>query len=853
MLKKSMFLFLLLGLMINGLYAQEREITGTVTDRTDGTTLPGVNIVIKGTSYGTVTDSEGQYEITASEGDVLVFSFVGMHDEEVTVEDQTVIDVELTPSAVDLEEFIVMVSSVARDRETPVSISTVESEEIESKLGSQEFPELLKSTPSVYATKDAGGFGDGEIRLRGFDSNNIGVLINGVPVNDMENGRVYWSNWAGLSDVTQTMQVQRGLGASRLAISSVGGTINIITQTTEADEGGTMRYGIGHDGYRNRSASFSTGKLDNGWAVTALGALRTGQGFVETNEFEGWSYFLNVSKDINDDHNISLTAFGAPQWHNQRWPRSRIQTYREHPDGIRHNPSVGYYNGERMSLSRNNYHKPQISLNHHWAIDRNTTLSTALYASISSGGGRRQAGQNANWLRLQTDTGFPHSEAKLTEEGNFDLDAVAAANAESMTGSRAILSTAVNAHDWYGSLSTLQREIGDFRLTGGLDLRYYKGYHYQEVEDLLGGKYFLDVDAGGNSNNINRPAGTRLYKGDKINYHNLGEVGWGGLFAQAEYITDDYSAFISTTASNSMYRRTDYFSYLDDNPEQQTDWVDFFAWSVKGGANYNITDIHNVFANAGYFTRAPFFRWAFVGYTNQINEDVKHEKVFSSEIGYGLRHNIYAANLILYRTQWLDRAMVRRVGAETANITGLNALHQGIELDFTIKPTDRLEITGMLSLGDWEWMDDVEADVYDEYQDFVGTVEIYAGGLSVGNSAQTTAAIGTRYEVLEGLRIGFDGNYYDRLYADFDVRERTDEEDAGIDAWQMPSYQLFDLNASYNFEIGGLNATLFCNINNLFDTEAIRDATDGPSYDYDTAVVYYGWGRTWTTTLRVDF
>ena len=106
-----------------------------------------------------------------------------------------------------LEEVVVKsgVIDVAKDRKTPVAVSTIKASEIQAKLGNQEFPELLNNTPSVYATKSGGGFGDSRVNIRGFDQKNIAVMINGVPVNDMENSSVYWSNWAGLSDVTTSM------------------------------------------------------------------------------------------------------------------------------------------------------------------------------------------------------------------------------------------------------------------------------------------------------------------------------------------------------------------------------------------------------------------------------------------------------------------------------------------------------------------------------------------------------------------------------------------------------------------------------------------------------------------------
>ena len=917
-MKKKIYLsFLIFTVLacVNHLFAQEIQIRGTVRDASDQQTLPGVNVMVKGTSTGTVTDINGQYQIRASIGSVLVFTFVGMQEKEVEVDASTsTIDVDLRSEVAILQEFVVAVSAIARDRETPVAISTISAEVITERLGSQEFPEILKSTPSVYATKDGGGFGDGRINLRGFDSNNIGVLINGVPVNDMENGRVYWSNWAGLSDVTQTMQVQRGLGASRLAISSVGGTINIVTQTTDTRRGGTVSYGFGHDGYERRSLSLSTGMMENGWSITALGGRTTGHGFVDGTEFDGWSYFLNASKKVNDQHILSFTAFGAPQWHNQRWPRQLVQTYRDHEKGIRYNPSRGLLNGQFFNASHNEYHKPQLSLNHFWSINPSTTLSTAMYASISSGGGRRTLGPQSSWFQYDRNTGLPvKGTTRLTPDGYLDFDYALEHNATLSNGSDVIIGNAMNEHDWYGLLSTAQHEVENLRFTGGLDLRYYRGYHYQMVTHLLGGTHYQDVTYRTDSvvsRNVNRAPSARLGVGDKIGYHDLGEVGWAGIFTQAEYVTPEYSAFLSATLSNTSYRRTDYFLYFDDDSPhrprllaeaesllgqannaiaqgdtvaydsfmqqrntinnmqalqpQRSDWIDFLAWSIKGGANYNISDRHNVFANAGYFTRAPFFRFAFVGFTNVINEEVNHERVLSSEIGYGYRSPFAAANVILYRTEWLDKALVRNLGQGLiANITGLDALHQGLEIDFTLRPIDNLEIRGMFSYGDWRWKDDLIAEIFDDNQELQDIVEVYAGGLRVGNAAQTTAALGANYEVLPNVRLGFDINHFDRNFADFNVEDRGDPRSIGQNSWQMPSHQLVDLNLRYRFKIAGLDATLISNINNLFNTSVIRDATDGVLIDEDTrapiyglperAIVYYGWGRTWTTSIRVRF
>src|SRR5690606_6788500 len=132
-----------------------------------------------------------------------------------------------------LDEVIVVgrgIIDIAEDRKTPIAVSTISRNEIQNKgVGNVEFPEIMKNTPSIFVANQASGFGDGQNFLRGFDQSNTAYLLNGQPINGMEDGNMYWSNWSSIADVANAIQVQRGLGSSKLAISSVGGTINIVT------------------------------------------------------------------------------------------------------------------------------------------------------------------------------------------------------------------------------------------------------------------------------------------------------------------------------------------------------------------------------------------------------------------------------------------------------------------------------------------------------------------------------------------------------------------------------------------------------------------------------------------------
>ena len=825
-------------------------LTGTVIDSQMDGPLPGANIMIVGTNNGTTTDFDGNFsiDVTKSSGKIEI-SFVGYEPQTIQFsvkegQTQNLGRIVLAEDAAALDEIVITSFSLAIDRKTPVAVSTIKAAEIETKLGNQEFPEILKSTPGIYATKAGGGFGDAELRLRGFNSENIAVMINGVPVNDMESGRVYWSNWAGLSDVTRSMQVQRGLGASKVAVPSIGGTVNILTKTTDAEMGGNVMMATGNDGYQKLGATVSTGKLDNGFAATISASKTTGQGFVDGTEFEGYSYFVNIAKDFGENHQLSFTAFGAPQRHGQRQNREFISTFRDSEREIKFNRDWGYKDGQVTHIEDNFYHKPQMSLNHYWNISDKTNLSTAVYASFGTGGGGGFAGVNKFGLDSEYRNGYlqPVNLDKIVDE-NVERGAL---------GSETILRASRNDHNWFGGLSTLSTELTEnIEFIGGIDLRYYKGKHFQEVTDLLGGSYFLDDDS--NENNLNNTAQV----GDKISYWNDGIVLWEGAFAQVEYSKDDLAAFVSVAASNTSYKRIDYFNYLDSSELQETDYQNFFGYSAKGGANYNLDAKNNIFANIGYFEKAPFFNAVFLNFQNDINADAENQKIFSAELGYGYRTADFRANVNVYRTAWNDRTLTQSFRNQdgtfgSANILGVNAIHQGVEVDLSYRPFAELTLTGMASIGDWRWDNNVTGvQVFDEEQKLVRTIDLYIKDLKVGDAAQTTFALGADYEVLSNMNLRLDYNYYDSYYADFDPNGRSTAGQG--QAWEAPAYGLLDAGLRYKFDFGPFEATLNGNVNNVLDTEYIADARDRGNSTAQEALVWYGFGRTYTVGAKINF
>ncbi len=882
---KKQFILLLAFLVSAFAYAQEENsasqvsITGKILDAGTNEPLIGATILVEETSEGTFTLLNGEFDLPIEAGTyTLKISYLGYISEIRKVTAKQNVDlgkIKLKSSSVGLDE-VKIVANVAVDRETPVAVSTIKQREIQEKLGTQEFPEVMKTTPGTYATKQGGGFGDSRINIRGFDARNTATVINGVPVNDMENGWVYWSNWAGLADVTRSIQIQRGLGASKLALPSLGGTINILTKTTDANTGGNLSIFTGHDNYLKYGGTFATGLSENGWASTISVAKTTGDGYVDATQFESYSYYVNVSKRINDKQQLSLSVFGAPQWHGQSRTMQSIETYKTNKRGIRYNSDWGYKGGEIYYLNKNFYHKPQAILNHFWTIDETSSLMTAVYASVGTGGG---TGGYGNTDKFYSD------EYKV--DGQIDYDRIVDENMTlANAGAETIMRGSMNNHEWYGILTNYKKELtNEIKLSAGVDGRYYKGEHYREVTDLLGGQFYLDD--GVDVNNLNKIA----TEGDKIAYYNDGLVSWGGAYITGEYITGNLSTFISASASTKGYKRIDYFNYFTDDlinqinndadleaeyidalgesdfnrsmQGQESDWQNFFGYVVKGGANYNLTENMNAFVNVGFFERQPDFDAIFLNYINNVNEEAVNEKTFSIELGYGFQNRYVKAQANVFHTLWKDKTFTQSYAEEAdgvttyynANILGVEALHQGLEIEAIAQPIEKLEVTVMATLGNYRWNNNVEnVAIFDEDQNLLDSINVYIKDVHVGDAAQTTVALSASYELIPNLKAGFTFMHFDNLFASFNPLDRDEEVEGGNpDSWQLPNFQTLDARLTYDFDMGDLESVLYVKFNNLLDAEYMSEAQDGSNHDWKSARVNYGYGRTWSVGLKINF
>lgn len=895
---------LLIGLvMVFTSLTTQAQVTGVVTDAETNEPLAAATVVEKGTTNGVSTGFDGSFSISVTEGDSLQISFVGYTTVTLAAVDGMV--VLLQPQTGVLGEVVVTsgVIDVAKVRETPVAVSTISPVEIGLKVGNQEFPEVMNRTPGVYATKQGGGYGDSRITLRGFDQRNTSFLINGQPVNDMENGWVYWSNWQGLTDVASGIQIQRGLGASRLAVPSVGGTVSIFTKAAEREQGGSVSQTVGNDGYTKTSIVYNTGKNSNGWASSFLLSKWAGNGYVYNTSGEGWTYFGAVGYEPEGSaHSLNFSFLGAGQWHHQRdvWVSIRdFQNFGESGIDQRWNSNGGTLNGEEFSMRRNFYNKPLATFNWDWDISETLTLATSLYGSAGRGGGTGPRGNNYRngdmdilpYRKDLTEHYLENGRGSRLPDGSIDFDAIVKLNQDNtnpydgsiskfnglLIGSngfrddnvnRTVLvrRASMNSHDWIGGISNLEFESDNLKASIGVDLRNYKGYHYRVLNNLMGLDGYYST---GNKNSAGQIIETLIdaspfqntgVKGPKIDYYNIGYVGWYGLNSMVEYKNDDFTVVLQAGGSNQTYKREDLF---DQPTLPVSEKVAVGGGYIKGGANYNIDSRSNVFFNAGTISRQPNFDAIFPNYANIKNDDIQNEQITSVEVGYGYLSPQVRLNVNAYSTVWgnrfVSRSLTNSQGVDGfAQFRDIDVRHNGVEVEGDYRPFNTLKVSGMLSVGDWRYTKDFEAELFDENQQSIGTGTLYTKDAKVGDAAQLTAYTAVDYQVVKGVNVDLGYRFVDGLYADYSITDSDFTRPDNDGALKLPSYGLLDLGVTG--KVG--KATLRVNVNNLLDATYIAEsnsnihATDGSTTWNGVDVrnyVWFGFGRTWNASLKYEF
>ncbi|MFM7300425.1 MAG: TonB-dependent receptor [Crocinitomicaceae bacterium] len=898
---------------------------GTVTDDVTRQSVVGARVSLI-SSDGSVkkagTDTEGKFSFNGlAKGKYTIQIAMISFD---TIRENVIVDKPLVKisfvlgGSKELDEIRLISNLVKENQNVPVALTKISLQKITEELASRDLPMLLNGTAGVYATQQGGGDGDARINVRGFDQRNVGVMIDGVPVNDMENGAVYWSNWFGLDAITSQMQVQRGLGATKIAMPSIGGTINIITQGIGNKKGGMVKQEYGTGDFFRTVASYNTGMTKSGWGLTLSGSYKQSNGWVFGTPSQGYFGYGKISKSIKS-HLITLSAFAAPQWHGQRSFSQAIQYFSEdkarevgvavdtnlqfYDMGIRFNQHWGYrtdaYGNKYVFNERKNfYSKPQITLKDFWKVNKKLSISNMGYMSIGRGGGTSIFNSGAllrdslgliDWDQIE-------QENKVNSLfGTPNIDPIYSATE---IKSSQVLLASINNHFWVGYLGQFNYSYSKkIEFSGGIDFRYYEGRHYQRIQDLLGGDYFVDkLDK--NAYSPMKRVGDKVAK-NTFNSDRDGNVQWSGAFGQMEYTGDKWSYFINVSGIVNGYQGVDYFkkkklvlpdtvlyigysdqgvnweadsityngqTYTVNSPGleyQKTEWKYLPGFTFKGGASYAIDKGTNAYLNLGILNRTPQFSNVIDNNTNTFFGEIVNEKIYAVEGGLNYALKNFGINFNAYFTNWKNKPFPYGVQVPDpqdptefirVNINGMDAIHMGGEVDVAYNFSKKLSAELMFSLGNWFWNSSKTIFIpqYDSLE-----FSFDAKGVHVGDAAQTALAASLRYEPFKNFYVKVQAQYFDRYYANFDPFSLQGA-NGGRESWEMPSYYLINLFAGYRHPLKNMTLVTGGTITNVLNSTFISDATNNANDIYDnfdaqSATVMFGQGLRFNLSLALQF
>ena len=855
-------------MMSSALLAQKYSISGTVTSSQTGEKLVGANVYVKGTTMGAATDENGNYKIPSLQAGTytVVCSYIGFETVEENVNLTNNMELNFSLKDYQFSLNVTVLADRAKERETPVAFTNIDKKQMEKQLGSRDIPLVLNTTPSVYATAQGGGSGDARINIRGFDQRNIAIMINGVPVNDMENGWVYWSNWDGLGDATSSIQVQRGLSAVNLATPSIGGTMNVISDPTSQKFGVYLKQEFGSAGFLKTSVSASSGKMGK-FSFNLNAVKKTGNGLIDKTWTDAWAYYAGLSYEVNSSNRLELYALGAPQRHGQNLYKQNAAAYShdfaknelgytdaqlekkpEASAGRFYNENWGpvspSYNGQQwwneaaherydpnfINERENFFHKPIVNLNWYSQFSKKFSLYTTAYWSGGHGGGTGTYG------KIKWDYSGPSRTA--------DWDATIANNRNNTDslgndlGAAGILRNSRNNQWTVGLISKAYWKLTDnWKTSFGIDWRKAEIDHFREVRDLLGGSYFLYT-----GNEFDTPEQQKKRLGDKIAYYNTNTVDWFGAYLQGEYTKDRITGYGTVGWSMISYGYTNHFKKAESGSGEltsSTDWINGFQ--IKGGASYRFTGVNSVFLNAGYVSKVPIFDQVINDRDGTVASDPTNETFTSFELG---TNNKFAdgkvnTNLNLYYTTWMDRANRVSIQDQAGNdniilLKGIDARHMGIEFELNWMPVSLFRFDATVSYGHWIYTDDVSG-TYVDYSGGTPTEKdynYYIKDLRVGDQPQTGLVLGATVNPVKGMSFQVLWSMYSNMYANWEPTSRTDPNDRG-QSWETPSYNILDLHFYYAlpFNFSGVSFQVFAHAFNLLDTIYIQDAVDESRYN----------------------
>jgi hypothetical protein len=261
-------------------------VKGVVINSDSENPLQGVSVNVR--KVKSITNADGTFTLMGlPDGKlVVVVSLKGFETQNFPVQ--------LSGKEIDLGT-ILMYEDISEEQD--LSTVTITDDELSDDTSAADnISGLLQASRDIYSRTAAFEWSSSFYRIKGLDSDNGKVLINGIEMNKLYSGRPQWSNWGGLNDVLRNQEFSNGLAPSNYTFGGVLGSSNINTRASEYRGGGRISYASSNRSYSHRvMASYSSGLMENGWAITAAGSKRhSDEGYTE-----GTSYNIYFCRKTN--------------------------------------------------------------------------------------------------------------------------------------------------------------------------------------------------------------------------------------------------------------------------------------------------------------------------------------------------------------------------------------------------------------------------------------------------------------------------------------------------------------------------------------------------------------------------
>ncbi|MFI1744956.1 carboxypeptidase-like regulatory domain-containing protein [Thalassobellus sediminis] len=707
---------------------------------------------------------------------------------------------------------------------------------------------LLSSSLDVFQRTAAFEFSSSFFRVRGLDSDNSSVLINGIEMNKIYNGRPQWSNWGGMNDVLRNQELTTGLTPSNYNFGGLLGTNNMNTRASQMRSGGRITYSSSNRSYSNRLiATYASGLLKSGWAYTlSLGRRWGNEGYQDATLYDSNSFFASAEKKFNEKHSLSFTGIYAPN----RRGKSSANTQEVYDlKGIKYNEYWGYQNGEKRNSRIKEVIEPIMMLNHYWNINSKASLNTNIGYQFGKFGNSRLAYGGANLVttndgqdtfesggtnpspsyyqklpsyferNFPNDLGFAYqAQQEFLNNGQLNWQQLYEANAinTSLGRNATYMLYEDRVDDKQLSINTVYKnDINEHLLfNAALNYKTLKSENYAEVLDLLGGTGFLNVDSfDGIQYDLQKPNAIAQV-GDTYgyNYNMFASVFSGYVQAQFKYNKVDFYA--SANVANTQYQREGLFQNesFANNSLGKGESLSFLGMGLKAGTTYKISGKHIIDLNAGYITKAPSIRNSYSNSRSNHNivPNITEEKIMSFDASYIYRSAIVKAKLTGFYTMLKDANEISfffadgigNVIAESGTqqsgnddtefiqeiLQGVDKNHLGAELGIEAQVTTTIKLKGAVAYGQYTYANNPDLYLSSDRFENVYLGKSYLKDYKLAVGPHQAYSVGFEYRDPDYWWFGATVNFFDKTYIDISPLTRTNNFYTDVDGQPFIDY-----------------------------------------------------------------